>query len=71
MTRVYRGPQPARMLLCIDDSQAILEYEKSPFENAGYIVVTAASARQGVKLATMSRFDAVLLDYRMPEMKWT
>ncbi len=68
MTRVYRGPQPTRMLLCIDDSQAILEYEKSLFESAGYIVVTAASARQGLRLATMSSFDVVLLDYRMPEM---
>ncbi|MGC2198161.1 MAG: response regulator [Terriglobales bacterium] len=56
------------MLLCIDDSQAILEYEKSLFEKAGYVVVTAVSARQGVRLATMSRFDAVLLDYSMPEM---
>jgi CheY-like chemotaxis protein len=56
------------MLLCIDDSQAILEYEKSLFESAGYIVVTAASARQGLRLATMSSFDVVLLDYRMPEM---
>jgi CheY-like chemotaxis protein len=56
------------MLLCIDDSQAILEYERSLFERSGYIVVTAASARQGLRLATMFRFDAVLLDYHMPEM---
>lgn len=56
------------MLLCIDDSQAILEYEKSLFERAGYVVVTAVSALQGLRLATMFRFDAVLLDYRMPEM---
>ena len=56
------------MLLCIDDSQSILEYERSLFENSGYIVVTAASARQGLRFATMFRFDAVLLDYHMPEM---
>jgi two-component system, NarL family, competent response regulator ComA len=68
MSRIYRGLTSARMILCIDDSQAILEYEKSLFESAGYIVVTALSARQGVSLATMSRFDAVLVDYRMPEM---
>jgi len=68
MSRVYRGPQATRMLLCIDDSQAILEYEKSLFESAGYVVVTAVSAHQGLRLATMFRFDAVLLDYRMPEM---
>jgi CheY-like chemotaxis protein len=56
------------MLLCIDDSQAILEYERSLFETSGYIVVTATSATQGLRLATMSRFDVVLLDYHMPEM---
>jgi len=66
MSQAYRGPQ--RVLLCIDDSQAILEYERSLFERSGYIVVTAASARQGLRFATMFRFDAVLLDYHMPEM---
>ncbi len=68
MDRAYRGASPKGMILCIDDSPAILEYEKSLFEKAGYVVVTASSATQGVRLATMSRFDAVLLDYRMPEM---
>jgi CheY-like chemotaxis protein len=53
------------MLLCIDDSQAILEYERSLFEKSGYIVVTATTAQQGLRFATMFRFDAVLLDYRM------
>jgi CheY-like chemotaxis protein len=66
MTRAYQGS--GKMLLCIDDSQAILEYERSLFETSGYIVVTATSAMQGLRLATMSRFDVVLLDYHMPEM---
>ena len=66
MSRAYQGPD--RMLLCVDDNRAILEYEKSLFERSGYIVVTAASARQGLRFATMFRFDAVLLDYHMPEM---
>jgi CheY-like chemotaxis protein len=66
VSQAYRGT--AKMLLCIDDSQAILQWEKSLFEGSGYIVVTAASPRQGLSLATMSSFDAVLLDYQMPEM---
>lgn len=66
MARTYRGP--GRKLLCIDDSHAMLRYEKSLFERSGFNVVTAASARQGLRLATMSSFDAVLLDYHMPEM---
>lgn len=60
--------EPGRMLLCIDDSHAILEYEKSLFERSGFKVVTASSPRQGLRLATMSSFDVVLLDYHMPEM---
>ncbi|MGB9492311.1 MAG: response regulator [Terriglobales bacterium] len=56
------------MLLCIDDSRAILEYEKALFERSGYIVITASSPQQGLKLAQMTSFDAVLLDYQMPEM---
>jgi CheY-like chemotaxis protein len=66
MAREYIGSR--RMVLCIDDSPAILEYERSLFERSGYIVVTAASPQQGLRFATISRFDAVLLDYHMPEM---
>ncbi|MBZ5652842.1 MAG: response regulator [Acidobacteriia bacterium] len=56
------------MLLCVDDSSAILEYERSLFEMSGYIVVTAEYAGDGLRLATNHQFDAVLLDYNMPEM---
>lgn len=66
MTRLYRGPQP--MLLCIDDNQGILAYERSLFERSGFAVITAPSAHEGLRLVTMCRFDAVVLDYHMPEM---
>lgn len=66
MSRVYRGPE--KLLLCVDDSQAILDYERRIFEQSGYMVVTEASARRGLRLATLFEFDAVLLDYHMPEM---
>ena len=66
MARACQGP--GKILLCVDDSQGILEYERSLFERSGYIVVTAASALEGLRLATMSSFDAVLLDYHMPGM---
>jgi CheY-like chemotaxis protein len=56
------------MLLCVDDSYGILEYERALFERSGYIVFTAASAREGLRLATMADFDVVLLDYHMSEM---
>jgi CheY-like chemotaxis protein len=66
MSRVYRGPE--KLLLCVDDSQAILDYERRIFEQSGYMVVTEASALRGLRLATLFEFDAVLLDYHMPEM---
>ena len=66
MNRIYQGPE--KIVLCIDDSHAILEYERRMFEQSGYVVVTVASARRGLRLATLFSFDAVLLDYHMPEM---
>jgi CheY-like chemotaxis protein len=66
VSQVHQGRQ--KMLLCIDDSPAILEYEKRIFEQSGYIVVTVNSARRGLRLATLFSFDAVLIDYQMPEM---
>jgi CheY-like chemotaxis protein len=61
-------PTPKRTILCIDDDDAILRYEKALLERSGYAVLTAASARQGLRLVTMCKCDAVLLDYEMPEM---
>lgn len=56
------------MLLCVDDSPAILRYERALFERAGFVVVTASSAREGLRRATVFHFDAVLLDYGLPDM---
>jgi CheY-like chemotaxis protein len=66
MARVYQGPQP--ILLCIDENHGILACGRSPFERSGFIVVTATSAQEGLRLVTMYSFDAVLIDYHMPDM---
>jgi DNA-binding response OmpR family regulator len=66
MDETYRAP--TKTLLCIDDSHAILEFVKALFERSGFNVVTAVSAREGLRLAAMSSFDAALIDYHMPEM---
>jgi len=57
-----------KMLLCIDDSHAILAFVRALFERSGFNVVAAASAQQGLRVAKTFSFDAVLLDYHMPEM---
>ena len=60
---------PKKVILCIDDDDAILRYEKALLERHGYDVLTASSGEQGLRLMAMCHCDAVLLDYEMPGMK--
>ncbi len=57
-----------KTILCIDDDDSILLFEKVLLERSGYEVLTAVSAQEGLKLATTCMCDAVLLDYEMPGM---
>ena len=61
-------PTAKRTILCIDDDEAILYYEKALLERSGYAVLTAGSPQHGLMLATMCECDAVLLDFDMPGM---
>jgi CheY-like chemotaxis protein len=61
-------PAPKKTILCIDNDEAILDYEKLLLETSGYAVVTAASAQQALRLLTMCKCDTVLVDYEMPGM---
>ena len=54
-------------LLCIDDDFAGLALRKTLLESAGYDVRVAGSGREGVRLVASHPFDAVILDYDMPE----
>ncbi|MFZ0772138.1 MAG: response regulator [Candidatus Sulfotelmatobacter sp.] len=64
---VYPALQSA-VVLCIDDSEDVLECEKSFLESFGYTVLTAASGDKGLELASMHSVDVVIVDYFMPEM---
>ena len=66
-TVVYPALHSA-VVLCIDDSEDILECEKSFLESFGYTVLTAASGSKGLELASEYSVDVVILDYFMPEM---
>jgi CheY-like chemotaxis protein len=59
---------PKVTLLCIDDDEFLLEYEKTFLETFGYTVVTAHSGREGLELARLQSFDIVIVDYYMSEM---
>jgi CheY-like chemotaxis protein len=61
----YPGP---KTILCIDDDDGMLRYQKALFERRGYKVLTAASARQGLRIAAVCAVSAVIVDYHMPEM---
>jgi CheY-like chemotaxis protein len=61
-------PALKKTILCIDDDEAMLRYEKALLERSGYAVLTAASGLQALRLVTMCRCDAVLLDFEMPGM---
>ena len=57
-----------RTILCIDDDDGMLRYQKALFERRGYKVLTTASARQGLRIAAVCQVVAVVVDYHMPEM---
>jgi len=55
-------------ILCIDDDDSVLGYERALLERRGFAVLTAASARQGLPIAAVCAVAAVIVDYHMPEM---
>ena len=57
-----------KTILCIDDDDGMLGYQRALLERRGYKVLTAASARQGLKIAAACAIAAVIVDYHMPEM---
>jgi CheY-like chemotaxis protein len=57
-----------KTILCIDDDDSMLGYQRALLERRGFAVLTAASARQGLQIALASGVAAVIVDYHMPEM---
>jgi len=61
-------PAP-KTILCIDDDDSMLGYQRELLERRGYAVLTTASARHGLQIAAVCAIAAVIVDYHMPEMK--
>lgn len=53
-------------LLIVDDEPALLEIARRTLETAGYDVVSVESGREALALASMRRFDLLLLDVNVP-----
>ncbi len=64
----FRSEYPTGIVLCIDDDEAVLRYEKALLEQFGYKILTAMSGREGLRLAAIWELDLVVLDYSMPGM---
>jgi len=56
------------VVLCIDDSQDMLDCERAFLESFGYTVLTAPNGGRGLELASLYSVDVVLLAYFMPRM---
>jgi DNA-binding NtrC family response regulator len=55
-------------ILCIDDSQNILEIQQVLLENKGYRVLLAPDGPTGIALSREHSVDVVVLDFNMPGM---
>lgn len=55
-------------ILCIDDEPSVLKLRKILLESAGYAVLTASTGQEALDIFNARQFDAVVVDYSMPEM---
>ncbi len=56
------------VVLCVDDHGPGLAIRKTLLESFGYEVRIATTGGEALKIASQTRLDAVILDYRMPDM---
>lgn len=57
-----------KLILIIDDEQAIVDSFEEYLEDFGYQVVTAGNGREGLDVFAREHPDLVLVDLRMPEL---
>ncbi len=56
----------AQRMLIIDDEEIVLESCRKIFSSEGFDVVITTSPHEGLKLASDSSFDVILVDWKMP-----
>ncbi|MHA1371708.1 MAG: PAS domain S-box protein [Promethearchaeota archaeon] len=55
-------------ILIVDDDKYILETFRDIFEEMGYMVVTATSGHDALEISRSTKFDACLIDIKLPDM---
>lgn len=53
-------------IMVVDDEELVRKLLQRILEGAGYVVVTADSGREALDKLSLTEFDLVLLDVRMP-----
>ena len=56
------------VILCVDDDPNVLKPMEILLKRRGFRVVTASNGRDAIDLFGQIKFDAVVLDYSMPQM---
>src|SRR5208283_316246 len=56
------------VVLCIDDEAVVLDLMQATLAAHGYVTLPARSGLEAIELAAARQFEAVILDYRMPDM---
>jgi DNA-binding NtrC family response regulator len=57
-----------KKLLIVDDESGIVEEVKAYFEEEGYEVYTADTAKEGIDALEKHKPDLILLDMKLPDM---
>jgi DNA-binding response OmpR family regulator len=57
-----------KLILVVDDEEAVLDTLQDILENAGYRVVTAQNGQKALEKAQVIPFDAILVDLKLPDI---
>ncbi len=63
--------QTKRTILLVDDDRAILRVFTRVLEKKGYSVTAVETGRDGIDQIRCARFDAAIVDVRLPDMEGT
>ncbi len=65
---VPAGSHPRRRILVVEDSPVTALFQSETLTQAGYAVQVAGSGKDAMRLLGRERYEAVLLDLRLPDM---
>jgi DNA-binding response OmpR family regulator len=54
-------------ILCVDDDKDTIDLLKTMFKYKHCLVSSAMTSEQGLRYATRGNFDAIILDYKLPD----